>query len=67
MKNLRLGLAGSLAVALMISLTGCGGLRAQRSVSPASFLLPGLIRNESPAPSIPADPPTPIMAVVDAR
>ena len=38
---------------------GCGGIRASHSVSPASFFLPGLLKNEAPTPwdSIPAAPP----------
>lgn len=28
---------------------GCGGINANQSVSPASFLLPGLMRNDAPA------------------
>ena len=67
MKNPRHSLLGLLAVAMTISSTGCGGLRAQRSVSPASFLLPGLIRNESPTPSIPADHSAPVATIVAAR
>jgi hypothetical protein len=41
---------------------GCGGLNAGASVSPASFFLPGLLRNDTPpatnAPAIiPANSP----------
>ena len=28
---------------------GCGGLHASKSISPATFLLPGLMMNETPA------------------
>ena len=35
---------GSLAVLL----AGCGGIAASPSVSPASFLIPGLIQNTAP-------------------
>jgi hypothetical protein len=36
-------------VALMA--TGCGGFSGSHSVSPASFLLPGLLKNEPPPPA----------------
>jgi hypothetical protein len=38
----QLGLLAT-AVALMWCVTGCGGLTASRSISPATFLLPGLV------------------------
>ena len=28
---------------------GCGGINASQSVSPASFFLPGLLKNDAPA------------------
>lgn len=31
--------------------TGCGGFSGSHSVSPASFLLPGLLKNEPPPPA----------------
>jgi hypothetical protein len=37
------------AAGLAALLAGCGGISASRSVSPASFLLPGLIQNDAPA------------------
>ncbi len=66
MKKLRNGALGLLALATMISSIGCGGIAAQRSVSPASFLIPGLIRNENPAPPVPSAPsaPTPVLVAV---
>jgi len=30
--------------ALLLPLAGCGGLTASKSISPASFLLPGLLQ-----------------------
>jgi hypothetical protein len=38
-----------LLIPVAITLTGCGGLRMQHSISPASFLLPGLIQATPPA------------------
>lgn len=45
--------AGSLAVLALAAnlLTGCGGISGSKSVSPASILLPGLIRNTAPKPA----------------
>ncbi|HUA39718.1 MAG TPA: hypothetical protein VMA35_15090 [Candidatus Sulfopaludibacter sp.] len=37
--------------ALSIWLTGCGGINAGGSVSPATFLLPGVMMNTVPAPA----------------
>lgn len=37
--------------------TGCGGVNASHSVSPASFLLPGLMKADPPKPK--ADPTAP--------
>jgi len=48
-----LGLALALTAALMGA--GCSGINASGSVSPASFLLPGLMQNE-PSPPPPANP-----------
>jgi hypothetical protein len=31
-------------------LTGCGGINAGGSVSPATFFLPGLMKNDAPTP-----------------
>jgi hypothetical protein len=33
--------------ALPLAVSGCGGFCASQSVSPASFLLPGLLKNEA--------------------
>jgi len=34
--------------ALLVVTTGCSGIRASHSVSPASFFLPGLLKAEPP-------------------
>jgi hypothetical protein len=43
---------------------GCSGIHASKSVSPATFLLPGLLKNDVPAAqdSIPAAPPGELLA-----
>jgi hypothetical protein len=38
--------------ALLLPAAGCGGIRAKYSVSPATFLLPGLLQADPP----PTDP-----------
>jgi len=45
---LRLGLFA----AMLLMVAGCGGIRASKSISPASFFLPGLLKADPP----PADP-----------
>jgi hypothetical protein len=35
--------------ALSLCLAGCGGINASRSVSPASFFLPGIMKADLPA------------------
>jgi hypothetical protein len=37
---------------LLALLTGCGGINASHSVSPASFFLPGLLKAEPKDPSL---------------
>lgn len=51
-------LHGVALVALVVLGAGCSGIHASKSVSPATFLLPGLMKNESPAAqdSIPVFP-----------
>jgi hypothetical protein len=44
---------------LLLFLTGCGGLTASKSISPASFFLPGILKADPP----PADPDSPLPAV----
>jgi hypothetical protein len=41
-----LGLATLLT--LVLASTGCSGINASQSVSPASFFLPGLLKNDAP-------------------
>lgn len=67
MKKLRNGLVGLLAAGVMISSTGCGGIAASRSVSPATFLLPGFIRNETPKPAVPLNGSATNSVLVAAR
>jgi len=35
--------------ALPLAMTGCGGIQASKSVSPASFFLPGIMMAEPPS------------------
>lgn len=39
----------TLAAVLPLVCVGCGGISGHQSVSPASFLLPGLLKNDAPA------------------
>jgi hypothetical protein len=48
-------LAGLLAVSAL--LVGCGGIQGSHSVSPASLLIPGLLKIERPRS--PVEPPRP--------
>ena len=41
---------------LALSTAGCGGINAGTSVSPASFFLPGLLKNDAPT-NAPVAPP----------
>jgi len=41
----------AMLTALTLSLTGCGGINVGGSVSPATFLLPGVMMNTVPAPA----------------
>jgi hypothetical protein len=54
--------AGLLAVLALGA--GCSGIHASKSISPATFLLPGLIKNDVPAAqdSILASPPGELLA-----
>lgn len=54
------------AVAGAVALTGCSGINASHSVSPASLLLPGLIQHESqPAGDDPVCAPVERIAMLD--
>lgn len=48
----------ALALAGTSLVTGCSGINATHSVSPASFFLPGLLKVEPPKPA-PTDPAAP--------
>jgi hypothetical protein len=37
------------AMGLLLLGSGCGGITGKYSVSPASFLIPGLMKNDKPA------------------
>jgi hypothetical protein len=54
--------AGLLAVIALGA--GCSGINASKSISPATFLLPGLMKNDVPAAqdSNPAAPPAKLLA-----
>ena len=41
-------------LALALCSTGCGGINASKSVSPASFFLPGLMKADPPSTNAPA-------------
>jgi hypothetical protein len=41
----------AMLMASALFLTGCGGINATGSVSPATFLLPGIMMNTMPAPA----------------
>ena len=51
-------------LALVALVAGCSGIHASKSVSPATFLLPGLLKNDVPAAqdSIQAAPPGELLA-----
>jgi hypothetical protein len=55
--------AGTL-VALLALGAGCSGIHASKSISPATFLIPGLMKNDAPAAqdSMPAAPPGELLA-----
>jgi hypothetical protein len=46
---------------MLVLVAGCGGIRASKSISPATFLLPGLLQVDPPSPpavhDLPADEP----------
>ena len=41
-----------MASLLLAACTGCGGFNGSKSVSPGSFLIPGLMKNEVPPPAV---------------
>jgi hypothetical protein len=44
----------AMLMALALCSTGCGGINASQSVSPASFFLPGLLKADLPSTNTPA-------------
>lgn len=46
--NIRMGVILGSGLLLALLTSGCGGLSASPSVSPGSFFLPGLLKNEAP-------------------
>lgn len=65
MRTMRKVLAGLLATGAGFLLTGCGGVSASHSVSPATFFLPGLMKVEPPKPAPAAgQPASPEVAAV---
>jgi len=48
--NRKVGFAVVLAALVLLG-AGCGGISGSQSISPASFLLPGLIQNDPPVDS----------------
>jgi hypothetical protein len=58
----------TVAFAALLALgAGCSGIHASKSVSPATFLIPGLMMNDTPAAhdSIPAAPPGELVALAN--
>jgi hypothetical protein len=57
-------LQGVALLALLVLGAGCSGIHASKSVSPATFLIPGLMKNDAPVPqdSIPATSPGELLA-----
>lgn len=46
----------ALLAALPLAMTGCSGINTSQSVSPASFFLPGLLKNDVPTNAPPLIP-----------
>jgi len=44
----------ALLLALAVDGAGCGGINASQTVSPATFILPGLLKADSPSTNPPA-------------
>lgn len=53
-------------VVLPLAVSGCSGINAGGSVSPATFLVPGLMKNDAPV-NPPALTPEPANTVAVAR
>jgi len=52
---------------LALCSTGCGGINASQSVSPASFFLPGLLKADPPSTNTPAALPENSKEVASTR
>jgi hypothetical protein len=54
---------------MLVVLTGCGGINASHSVSPASFFLPGILKAEPKDPSqdITVPPGEPVQQVAQVQ
>lgn len=54
-KSMMRVLAGCLLLAVaLLMCVGCSGINASKSVSPLDFILPGLMRNTPPLPTVPS-------------
>ncbi len=65
-KRYRVQILGAMLAGAAIVSAGCGGVQGSRSVSPASFFLPGLIQHEVPAPRPDDAAPMPVDAPASA-
>jgi hypothetical protein len=52
----------TLLAALPLAIVGCSGINTSQSISPASFFLPGLLKNDCPtnSPALTPEPSTEI-------
>jgi hypothetical protein len=57
-------LRAAVLLAVLALGAGCSGIHASKSISPATFLLPGLMKNDAPAAqdSMPPGPPGELLA-----
>ncbi len=65
MKPLRFVASSTLVVLVAVLTAGCGGFSGSKSVSPASFFLPGLMDHTTPQPK-PGEPTPPTPAAAEA-
>jgi hypothetical protein len=65
-KQLRLAMASAM---ILLGATGCGGINASHSISPASFFLPGLLKADPQPvqPDVTVPKPEPAMQVALAQ
>jgi hypothetical protein len=57
----------AMLLALALCSSGCGGVNANQSVSPATFFLPGLMKAAPPATNSPVALPEPPKEVASSR